>query len=888
MNGHSVSEKKSFHVHDPVVKKILKNGLTILVRPVHTVPKVSIQLWYNVGSKDEKDKERGIAHLIEHMIFKGTDRLSEGDIDAVVHKLSGTLNAFTSYDYTGYLFNFPSHHWREAFDIMADCMQNCSFKNYMLNSEMKAVIQELKMNRDKYTRSLFDQMMSAIFHDHPYHHPIIGYKQDLWSVKSDDLRKFYAKHYIPNNATLVVVGDVDPEDVFEEAEKYFGAIPANPHYKKEKHYHSKDIASKTVTLHRAIEQPVALYCYAVPGTEYKKDASLELLSRIIGKGRGSRLYNRLVNEEQLATSVSASYDDLFEYGLFFIVVEPKCVDDLAKIEAIINQEIETLKHKGFSDLEFQRALKKTEMDLLSIMESFESQAYEIGKYFVATGDENYLFNFLSKDKESIKKEMHQILHSYFRQSLLHRGFVLPIDKNDNDMWMELQQQSDKEDSLILQNRTRTEPIESPSFVQSVEVQKPKKFNYPKASITQLSNGLKVLYYKNDNTPKVDIILDFKAKHFYDPKDKEGLAFFVSKMLLEGTKKYSAKELTDLIESRGMSISPYTGGISLSCLSDDLAFGLELLFEILKNASFPEDKVEKVRNQLKAQISQFWDEPTSFSRQLIREVVYGDHPYSKNSIGTKVSIGSITRDDLIAYYNTYISPMGARLALVGDFNDQTLKSLLEKYLGEWKRGSVQDVKFPVLKEIVEGEQDYPINRDQVCLKFAALSVDRLHPDYDKLLLFDQIFGGGALGSMHSRLFKLREQSGLFYTIAGSVIAGSDEQPGMLLVQTIVSLDRLKEAEQSIKHVITTAADNIEDEEFEEARRGLIDSQIDYFTSNYGIASAFLFIDRYNFSQDFFDERAQKLAHITAQDSADAAKKLLCKNLITLRVGRVGQS
>ena len=204
-----------------VSKHVLDNGMTVLIRPVHTVPKVSIQLWYGVGSRDEGDQERGIAHLIEHMIFKGTETLSESDINVVTHTLSGNCNAFTSYDYTGYLFNFPTRHWKEALPIMADCMRNATFKDEMLNSEMKAVIQELKMYRDQYLRSLLEGMVSTIFADHPYHHPIVGYKQDLWSVRGDTLKKFFQKHYTPDNATLVVVGDVDEKDALAAVKKYF-------------------------------------------------------------------------------------------------------------------------------------------------------------------------------------------------------------------------------------------------------------------------------------------------------------------------------------------------------------------------------------------------------------------------------------------------------------------------------------------------------------------------------------------------------------------------------------------------------------------------------------------------------------------------------------------
>ena len=879
------SEKKDDT--SPVKKKVLSNGLTVLVRPVHTVPKVSVQLWYNVGSKDEKDSERGIAHLIEHMIFKGTDRLSESDIDTISHKLSGSLNAFTSYDYTGYLFNFPTQHWQQSFDIMADCMRNCSFKDYMLNSEMKAVIQELKMYRDRYDRSLVDEMISSIFHDHPYHHPIIGYKQDLWNVGSDDLKAFYKKHYVPNNATLVVVGSVEPEEVFEQAEKYFGAIPADNTYKKEKFYFNKDIVSKTINLYRDIKQPLAVYSFVVPGTRAQKDTVLELLSRIIGKGKGSRLYKKLVNDEQLAVSLSASHEDLFDHGLFFIVVEPKNIADLSKIETIIVQEIDRLKQEGFDDKELTRALKKTEMSLLSLMENFEHQAYEIGKYFLATGDENYLFKYLHKPEKEMKEEMQALLISDFRSSVMHKGFVLPLPEEERASWQELQKLSDEQDTEILSARIRKEPIESPRYAKQVQIKEPGRFEYPKATVHMLKNGLKVFSYHNDNTPKIDLLLDLKGKHYNDPEDKQGLSLFMSKMLLEGTKNYSTDELIDAIELRGMSIASYPGGIALTVLRDDIDFGLSILQEILTNATFDKKEVEKVRAQLLAKLKSFWDEPRYFAGQLVKEKIYKNHPYAKNSLGTVDAITAITPDDLKSYYKKYISPHGARLALVGDLHGYDVAQLIEKNLGSWHGQKVDDIQFPSLEETQSAIVDYPINRDQVVLRFAGLTVDRLHPDFDKLLLFDQIFGGGALGGMSSRLFKLREQSGLFYTIGGSLIAGADEQPGMLLVQTIVSLDRLDEAEKAIRATIEKAADSITQEEFEEAKRAVINAQVDNFASNYNIANALLFVDRYNFPVDFFDKRSEKFAKISAKETAQAAQNLLKKNVLTLRVGRVGE-
>ncbi len=868
-----------------VSKHVLSNGMTILVRPLHNVPQVSVQLWYNVGSKDEMDKERGIAHLIEHMIFKGTNTLSESDINMVTHKLSGSCNAFTSYDYTGYLFNFPTQHWKESFNIMSDCMTNCSFKDYMLNSEMKAVIQELKMYRDRYDRSLVDEMIGMIFHDHPYHHPIIGYKQDLWSVTSDALRKFYKKHYLPNNATLVVVGDVDPQEVFALAEEKFGSIPADLTYKKRDHYYGQDIVSKSVTLFRDVKQPVVLFTFVVPGIRSKQDSTLELLARILGSGKGSRLYRKLVNGQKIATSLSASSEELFDYGLFFVMVEPRSERDIPAIEQSIIDEIELIKKEGITDKELTRAIKKTEMGLYSLMESFEHQAYEIGKFYLATGDENYLFNYLNKPRDQLKKELHDIMATYLRPSVMHKGFVLPLPDQERGAWATLQKKSDEEDNRILAARVRKEPVEQPVYAKTVSIKDPELFDYPKAKVMELGNGVKVMSYYNDNTPKIDLILDLKAKHYFDPAHKLGLSLFVSKMLLEGTKNYTAEALIDAIESRGMSIACYPGGIALSMLRDDFEFGLSIIQEILTNATFNKNEMEKVRMQLLARLRNFWDDPRYFSGQLTKEEIYKGHPYSKSSLGTIESIKKISQKDLIDYYKTYISPDGARLAVVGDIKDGDNKALLEKTIGSWQGPPIKDIEFPSVKQPEKDEVNFPINRDQVVLRFAGLSVERTHPDYDKLLLFDQIFSGGALGSMASRLFQLREQSGLFYTIGGSLIAGADEQPGMFLVQTIVSLDRLKEAEKVIKQTIDTAADNVEQNEFDEARRAIINAQVDNFSSNYNIATVLLFLDRYRFPADFFDRRSAALDKISIADMTDAAKRVLGNKLLTLRVGRV---
>lgn len=874
-----------------VYKKILENGLTVLVRPIHSLPKVCTELWYKVGSKNEKTDQKGIAHLIEHMVFKGTVgqnslNLSESDINSVVHMLSGNCNAFTSYDYTGYLFNFPTQHWTMALKIVADCMRNCAFKEDHLNSEMKAVVQELKMYKDNYVSYLVDEMLAAIFVGHPYHDPVIGYKHNLWSFHAKDLRNFYAKHYVPNNATLVVVGDVDPEEVFKQAQQELGSIPADYVYTHESFYYTPDIISKKITLYRDVQQPIATNVYVIPGSQSGQDGIVDVLSWVLGHGRGSRLQRRLVDELQLVTSLDVYHVDLFEHGLFGVLFEPKNAADVTSINTVIQQEIDDIITHGFKEGELERAIKNAKVRLYDTFEDFQQQATEIGKFYLATGNKDYIFTYLDIPIEDIQQKVIALCKQYLRSSVMHEGLVLPLSEKDKDFWISLQEESDAQDLRILSSRERKSPVEQTHFALQVKVEEPKSFIFPKAERVVLPNRATVLFACNNATPKIDLVIDFKAKYYYDPDNLQGLSNFMNRVLLEGTKNYPGHALADEIESRGMSVKAFPGGIAMSMLKDDFEYGLDLLLEILTNATFDVLAVEKVREQILADIKSFWDEPSSFAGQLIKNVIYKGHPYSKDMLGSAETVATITRQNLVDCYQRTISPDDMRMAIVGDLGCYDVEKIVIDKLGNWTGSPVIDIQFPPLPETKAHDINYPINRDQVVLCIAGSSVSRLDHDFDKLYLFDQIFGSGALGSMASRLFQLREQSGLFYTIQGSVTVQSNDQPGMAMVKTIVSRDRLDEAEEVIKHTIDTVPDSIQPVELEEAKRAVFNALINNFETNFGAAKSFIFLERYDFPADYFDKRCSMLGPITVEQVRNAAKKVLLSNrMVTLRIGRV---
>ncbi|MFA6066555.1 MAG: pitrilysin family protein [Candidatus Babeliaceae bacterium] len=867
-----------------VLKRVLKNGMTILIEESRAIPKVSIQLWYNVGSRDEKSGEKGIAHFIEHMIFKGTTNLSESDINTLTHKLSGYCNAFTSYDYTGYLFDMPSQNWTKILPVMADCMTNCTFKQDLLNSELKAVIQELKMYNDDYSSTLIERMLGSIFFDHPYHHPIIGYKQDLWSLKRDALVAFYKKHYVPNNATLVIVGDVDPEQAFQAAVENFEHIAPNYMYKKEAFSHLDDLEERSITLYRDIQQPPCMLAWLVPGINRKQDYLLDLLSWIIGAGKSSRLYKKIVDELGLALDLESFTYDLFDHSLFMINFQPKNISDKEKIIDLINAEIKNLASYDISDAELLRARKKTEMDFISLQENNQKKAYLLGKFFLATGDEHYLARYCNYPLEKIKNDMRKLVQENFK--MMHSGVVMPLPEEHKEYWTQLQQASDKIDEQVLSGITRETEVEESVFAHTITREISSRFNFPQAKTATLSNGLKIFYHHDPHLPKVELILDLQAKYYYDPVGEQGLSMFVADMLEEGTKHYSAQDLAQELESRGMDLNVIPGQVTLNMLRSDVFSGLTLLNEVLTQAVFSSDSIEKVRHQMIGDIKNFWDTPTQFIGQLLRQELYKHHPYAQNMLGSLESINKITRDDLVRAYKQYYTPCGSRLSIVGSFDENNIIKLLEDTLGAWSGERLPDFAFPSLLPVTAETINYPINRDQIVLAFGGLSVDRKDPRFDALLLFDQVFTGGILGSMSSRLFELRERSGLFYTIGGSLIAGVGKQPGMTLVKTIVSQDRLKDAEAQIEQVIRHAAHGLTQEELEEAQHAVANSLVDHFGTYRSIAATFLHVDEYALPANYFNNRAQQLAQLTISDVQKAVDTVLKPELmVKIRVGRI---
>ncbi len=866
-----------------VFKTVLSNGLTVLICQKKAAPKVAVQIWYNVGSVHEKPGEKGMAHFLEHMIFKGTkDKLSESDINAVSQKLSAYANAFTSFDYTAYVFDVPVANWHQVLPIFADCMRNCTFEQDRMNSEVKAVIQELKMYKDEYNWSLYEAMITNLFESHPYHYPIIGYKQDLWNLQRETFLKFYKKYYVPNNATLVIVGDVDIEQTVQQVKAEFDAIEQGAPVEHEQFFCSEDLQAKSVTLYRNTQQAFCALAYLVPGAREKKDFMYDIIGTLLANGKGSRLYRKLVDELGFVTSINCMTYDLFDKGVFFIQFKPRQESEIEAIKEIILREIELLAYGEISDIELRRALKFAQVDYQHLLEDTHKQASAVGKSFICHKDEMYPFEYCTYNPSTIKQDIQSLLQTYFKATLCNQGQILSVKEQDKNYLNYLQEQSDTLDTQILQNKERATMVEGARYAQTIEVKNLEHIYNPDSDAFVLSNGLNVVICPNDDVDMVEILVRYKTDEQYDPKDKLGLSNMVAALMKEGTSTYPDLAFMSEAESYGISISTGAGFIKLSMLSSEIQKGLSLLHDMLENATLDQSALDRVRDRLETVLVQYWDTPSKCIRQIAEQEVYQDHPYAHMALGSEKSLQNLTRDMCYDWYKKTVSAHDAYILISGTFDKNNIKRDVERLFSSWRNDVVRDIEYPALHEIQPRVVDVVKQRDQVVLAFAGLSVDRLHPDYYALLVFEQLLAVG----MNSRLFELREQTGLFYTVGGSLVANSSKQPGMIYIRTIVSKDRLGEAERVIRHCLDTAILTVHEDEFKEAQEMVINGFAECFENNEAILNTLCFLKKFNLPDDYFQQSIAKVRAIKLEDMKVVVQKYVQSNkLITIRVGRL---
>ena len=398
----------------PVASKTLKNGMKVLVQSDHSIPNVALYIFYRIGSRNEHPGTTGLSHFFEHMMFNGAKKYGPGELDKVMEANGGSNNAYTTRDTTVYQDWFPRTALPLIFDIEADRIRDLNFDPQKIQSERGVVASERRLRTENDNGGLLDeQLWATAYIAHPYQWPVVGWMSDIEHWTMEDLKHHFEMGYSPSNATMVVVGDVTPEEMFQLCEKYIEPIPSHAPPPPVTTLEPAQLGERRLVVHKPAELPLLLIGYHLPPTNNPDFYALNILQAVLFRGESSRMYQRLVDKDQIALEVSVFTEPAFDPTLAEIFVQPKQGVDPAACEKAVYEELERVKTSVITDQELQKAKNIRLMEFYQQMRTISGRANTIGTYEVFFGDYNKLFEAAKVYAAVTKEDVQRVARSYF-------------------------------------------------------------------------------------------------------------------------------------------------------------------------------------------------------------------------------------------------------------------------------------------------------------------------------------------------------------------------------------------------------------------------------------------------------------------------------------------
>ncbi len=397
-----------------VESRTLKNGMKVLVQSDHSIPNVALYIFYRIGSRNERPGTTGISHFFEHMMFNGAKKYGPGELDKVMESNGGSNNAYTTQNVTVYQDWFPRSSMPLIFDIEADRIQNLSFDPAKIESERGVVASERRTSVDNENAGVLgEQLWATAFTAHPYQWPVVGWMSDIEHWTIDDLKRHFAMGYSPSNATMVVVGDVTADDVFQLCEKTIEPIPSHDPPPPVTTVEPPQLGERRLVVHKPAELPLLMIGYHVPQSNNADFYALNILRAVLFQGESSRMYQRLVDKDQIALDVESGIEPAFDPTLAIVYAQPKQGVDPEKCEKAIYEELERAKTTLISDDELQKAKNIRLMEFYEQMRTINGRGNTIGTYEVFFGDYHKLFDAATNYGAVTKEDVQRVAKEYF-------------------------------------------------------------------------------------------------------------------------------------------------------------------------------------------------------------------------------------------------------------------------------------------------------------------------------------------------------------------------------------------------------------------------------------------------------------------------------------------
>ncbi|MCG7542623.1 insulinase family protein [Pseudoalteromonas sp. MM17-2] len=764
----------------------LDNGLTVVVHTDRKAPIVAVNVWYDVGAKNEQVGKTGFAHLFEHLMFNGTENYDDEYFGPFERAGATEQNGTTNSDRTNYFQNVPTPALDMALWMESDRMGHLlgAITQDKLDEQRGVVQNEKRQGEAQPYGTMWNNVWKYTFpQGHPYSWSVIGSMEDLNAASLDDVHQWFKDYYGPNNAVLVLAGDIDVETAKKKANKYFGDIkPGKPVAKLEKWIAKRDEQSRMVIKDRVpASRIVKVWNTAEKGTtdgEY-----LNLLSDVLAGGKNSRLYQRLVYDEQLASNVFS-----FNYlrtlaGQLIIGVDALDKSNIEKIEAIIDEEIANIIAQGPTTDELNRIKFSNAAEWVKQVEGvggFGGKSDVLASGAVYHNDPGYYKRAFEITSNATTSDVQGAAERWLSSG----DFVLTVHP-----FAEL--------SANEQGVDRSTGVPGAGDVPSLDL--------PEVNTFTLSNGLEVVLSQRSDTPVINMRLDISAGTASDDNNKPGVANFTANMLDEGAGELSALALAEELEKLGASIDTSASldktSLSMSAMAINWQQSLALFSEVLQNPSFNDSDIERVRTLILQQIKQEKARPMSNALRVLPPLLYGaSHPYGKPLTGTgnEESVAAISRDDMLAYTEKWMRPDLARLVVVGDIDQAQLKQSLEQALASWQapQQAAPSLDIPTVDNAEQARVfvlDKPDSPQSLIIS-GLLGPDASDTDAQQEVTLDMmntIIGGSFTSRMN---MNLREDKGWSYG-ARTILMDTDAQ-STFFVFAPVQTDKTKESMQEI--------------------------------------------------------------------------------------------
>ncbi|MCP4849526.1 MAG: insulinase family protein [Verrucomicrobiaceae bacterium] len=764
----------------PVEKTVFDNGLTLIVRKDISAPVASLQAWCRTGSIYEGEwMGAGLSHILEHMLFKGTQSLSSEEVAREVSALGGQMNAYTSFDRTVYYADCPSESWRGCLDVLMDVVARATVPEEEFTREQEVIRREFAMIDDDPDRVASREMFASAFKVHPYGIPVIGNLDIFNQLSRDDVVDYYRSRYVPGNLFFVIVGDVEPDEVKEQVALFFKDMPRKPlpaiHVPQE----PRQLGRRDVF--REFSTPVTrfLMAWRIPGVTHEDMPALDVLAAILGGGRSSRLHVQVRERYGLVHRVNACSFTPSDNGIFAIAADLDS-DHREEVERVISEQVDELTVNGVSGDEVAKAGRMALASQLESLVTMHGQAADLGSNWILSQNLGFTSEYMRRISSVAPDDVKGVAERYLVDSAL----------NTIEVGAQRESPVVHVNNLIVKNQ-----------VQCFE----------------LDNGLRLSVEEDRRLPLVSLCSAFRAGLLAESAENTGITSLLSASLFKGSASRSANELDNILESLGGSAGAGSGNncfyVNAGVMAPDAQRAFDVVADVICEPAFPAEAIDREQQTQMAAIEEEIDRPMGAALIAARKAMFATHPYSRMRHGEPEVVAEIGTDLLKAFHARYAVGENGVVSVCGNIEASHAKDLAEEYFGRMRQGSqafesFEAIQWPERVQLLTQRRE----KQQAVVVIALPGIDIRSPDRAAVNIVEEVFGG-----MDGRLFmRIREELGLAYYTGITELTGL--AGGMLMFYAGTRPDAADRVEEELLSELRKfVADGVSDEELERAKR-----------------------------------------------------------------------